>query len=318
MTYVASWSRERWARGSFVFVLVTACSRGPIIPDGGALGRDADRDAPDGSVIEAAAESDAPDATTDLGETGADGGHCGFTRLGATIALHRPDGSVLACQGKTDAGTTPESAPPETWVGKVTGSDASSLVVSICSHGATDGDAGAADGGGIDARVSDAGCVPSAIRIEAHSPGLDLTRFPRVWVRVRVRVTFFWYCQQSLEVTTADPSDGSTPQGPAGQLLLAVVDGGWAFGGSPYEVDRVQLGCAPGPTCNGGKTDADDYAFDFKSPSGTGSPTRVYMGETVPWRNDGADFTVSNLRSFQTGYCDDYWNWAYTIYVDPK
>jgi len=212
----------------------------------------------------------------------------------------------------------PEGAPPETWAGQIIGSDASSLVVSVCAPGGTDGDAGAADGGGTEAGASDGGCVPSAIRIEAHAPGLDLTGLPHVWVRVRIEVSFFYYCQQSLEITTAEPSACSIPQGPAGQLLLAVVDGGWVFAGSPYEVDRVQLGCAPGPTTNGGKTDADDYAFDFKSPNGTGPTTRVYMGETVTWRNDGADFTVRNLRSFQTGFSDDFWEWAYTMYVDPR
>jgi len=300
-------------------VFFSACSRAAIAPDAGALGRDGAGDAPEGSAIEAGVERGVADATTDLAETGADEGHCGFTRLGATVAVHRPDGSALGCQeGKADAGTLPPGAPPETWVGKVTGSDASSLVVSVCAHGAAVGDAGAADAGGLDAGVSDAGCVPSEVRIEAHAPGLDLTRFPRVWVRVRAQVSFFWYCQQSLEITTVDPSDGSTPPEPAGQLLLAVVDGGWAFADSPYKVDRVQLGCAPGPTCNGGKADADTYAFDFKSTSGTDAGARVYMGETVTWKNDAVDFTVRNLRSFQTGSCDDYWNWAYTIYVDPS
>ena len=63
---------------------------------------------------------------------------------------------------------------------------------------------------------------------------------------------------------------------------------------------------------------ASQYAFDFKGASGTDSPLRVYMGETVPWTTSGTTFTVHNLRSYDTGQCDDYWNWAYTIYVDPK
>ena len=42
------------------------------------------------------------------------------------------------------------------------------------------------------------------------------------------------------------------------------------------------------------------------------------MGETVTWKTAATDFTVRNLRSFQTGYCDDYWNWAYTVYAEPK
>jgi hypothetical protein len=129
-------------------------------------------------------------------------------------------------------------------------------------------------------------------------------------------VTRFRACQQSLEITTADATDGSTSPAPAGQLLLAVVDGGEVLAGAPHAVDRVPLGCSSEKAC--GSVAPDEYAFDFKSASGAASPLRVYMGETATWTNGGKPFTVRNLRSFQTTYCDDYWNWAYTIYADPK
>ena len=247
-----------------------------------------------------------------------DGGHCGRTQLGATITVHTPDGSTLSCSSASrDGGIV--SPPPTTWIGRVTGSDAQSISVSVCAPGAGIGDAGATDAAGSDAGAVDAGCVPSVLRIDAVAPGLDLTRFPLVWVRVKVAVSAFFACQQALEITTADPLDGSTPSGPAGQLLLAVVDGnGIAFDDSPYNVVHVRLGCAPGPTCNGAPLDADDYAFEFSRPGDTAAPARVYMGETVTWKTAAVDFTVNNLRSFQTGNCDDYWNWAYTIYADPQ
>jgi hypothetical protein len=286
--------------------LLAACSSNGVAPQPDGAG-----DAPDDSAIESRPETGTPD-----GLAGADGGHCGRTNLGATITVYEPDGSMLSCTAPTDAGVA--AAPPRTWVGKVTGSDASSLIVSVCAPGAGNDDAGATDAGGIDAGVADGGCVPSALRIEAFAPGLDLTRFPQAWVRVRATVSRFFACQQSLEITTADPTDGTTPSGPAGQLLLAVVDGGGTFAGSPYEVAHTQLGCAPARTCNGSATAADDYAFDFSGPSGAGSPLRVYMGETATWTLGGASFTARNLRSFQTMACDDYWNWAYTLYVDPK
>jgi hypothetical protein len=256
------------------------------------------------------------DAPVEPTETGAGGGHCGRTNLRATITVRSPDGGVLSCNDhRTDAGAS--NAAPKTWIGRVTDSDASSIVVSVCAPGAATDDAGATDAGGSDAGGV-AGCVPGALRIEAVAPGLDLTRFPRVRVRVRATMSFVWACQQSLEITTAESIDGSTPELPAGQLLLAVVDGnGVAFDDSPYKVTHFQLGCAPGPTCYGSMTGADDYAFDFSSPGDTAAPTRVYMGETTTWKSAGASFTVRNLRSFQTPICDDYWNWAYTIYADP-
>jgi hypothetical protein len=179
---------------------------------------------------------------------------------------------------------------------------------------------GSKDAGGgsvdADARTGDAGCVPGTLRVEAHAPGLDLTRFPRVRVRVRAAVSRFYACQQTLEITTADATDGSASSGPAGQLLLAVADGGSAFADSPYKVDRVPLGCSSAKGC--GSIAPDNYAFDFSSASGTSPPVRVYMGDSVTWTSAGASFTVRNLRSFQTTLCDDYWNWAYTIYANPQ
>jgi len=252
------------------------------------------------------------------GSSRLDGGHCGRTDLRATITVNAPDGTTLSCNTALADGSF-ASPPPRTWIGRVTGSDAHSILVSVCAPGAGNDDAGAADADGGDAGAVDAGCVPSVLRIDAVAPGLDLTRFPLVWVRVKATVSLFRACQQSLEITTDDPLDGSTPSVPAGQLLLAVVDGkGIAFDDSPYQVVHVPLGCAPGPTCNGSATDADNYAFDFSRPGDTAVPARVYMGETVTWKTAAADFTVQNLRSFQTGDCDDYWNWAYTIYADPK
>ncbi len=258
----------------------------------------------------------ATDGSTD--EARSDGGHCGRTHLGATVTVHAPDGNTLSCSAAfPDGGFV--SPPPRTWLGRVTGSDTHSISVSVCPLGAGNDDAGAANANGSDAGAVDAGCVPSVLQIDAVAPGLDLTRFPLVWVRVKAAMSFFRTCQQALEITTADPIDGSTPSGPAGQLLLAVVDGnGIAFDDSPYKVVHVRLGCTPGPTCNGSALDADDYAFEFSRPGDTAAPAHVYMGETVTWKTAAADFTVQNLRSFQTGNCDDYWNWAYTIYADPK
>ena len=251
----------------------------------------------------------------DIADAATDGGHCGRTNLGATITVHAPDGNTLSC-GTAALNGGFLTSPPRTWVGRVTGSDAHSISVSVCAPGAGNDDAGAADADGSDAGTVDAGCAPSVLRIDAVAPGLDLTRFPLVSVRVKAAVSYFWACQRSLEITTADPIDGSTPSGPAGQLLLAVVDGdGIAFDDSPYNVVHVRLGCAPGPTCNGEALGADDYAFEFSRLGDSAAPAHVYMGETVIWKTAAADFTVQNLRSFQTSNCDDYWNWAYTIYT---
>jgi hypothetical protein len=238
-------------------------------------------------------------------------GHCGRVSLSATasVAVHTPSGDVSCANATADAGTL----PPRVWSGLVTSSDATSIVVDTC------GDATSivADGGLTDAGATDAGCVATTIRLEAHAPGLDLSSFPHVRVRVRAKVSRFFACQQALEVTTADAADGDAQNAP-GALLLAVNDGGDTLGGSPYGVAHVSLGCSPAPVCNGPGTAGDEYAFDFSDSADLTHRIRVYMGETVPWTLGASSYTIRNLRSFQPTDCDDYWNWAYWIYADPK
>ena len=53
-------------------------------------------------------------------------------------------------------------------------------------------------------------------------------------------------------------------------------------------------------------------------PTARAPPLRVYMSDTASWTLGASTYTVHNLRSFQSIACDDYWNWAYWIYVDPK
>jgi hypothetical protein len=155
------------------------------------------------------------------------------------------------------------------------------------------------------------------VRVEARAPGLDLTRFPHVRVRVRATVTNFFVCQQSLEITTADETR-TEAQSASETILLAVFDGGGGFADSPpYTVTRVALGCSHGPVCGGPSSFSDIYAFEFSGPSASTVRVRVYMGETAHWTLGASTYTVRNLRSFQSEACDDYWNWAYTIYADP-
>ena len=39
----------------------------------------------------------------------------------------------------------------------------------------------------------------------------------------------------------------------------------------------------------------------------------VAMGATEQFVASGRTFRARNLRSFQTEWCDDYWNWAYWV-----
>jgi hypothetical protein len=216
---------------------------------------------------------------------------CARTNQGATVHVQLHDGLVLSCDSQSaDAGI---SAPATlTVTGKITGGDARSLVMDDCETGQD--------------------CIPDGIRIDVDAPDLDLTMIPRVWARVRYRFSHFRACQLSLEITTANPTDGSSPADPAGLLLLAVNDGGEALEDSPFTVDRVRLGCHLAPGC--GSPAPDEYAFDFHpTAQGPGASVRVYMGEMGSWQIGPRSYKAHNLRSYQTEVCDDYWNFAYTI-----
>jgi hypothetical protein len=304
--------------------LLAACSGGSFGPDARAPGTGGDGGPQDEPPAESTPESppreaaaDVADADTrDVVEGGTpDAGRCVSTYDHATIALQGPNGGQLSCAtASLDAGLVPTTT---TWIGTVTASDATSLVVQTCEADAGASDAGGADADATHADAADAGC--GSLRIEAHAPGLDLSGFPRVRVRVKAQFGRFYQCQQALEITTVEPTYAMNPQGPPGQLILAVVDGnGTAFADSPYTVEHVPLGCDVDGGSYGNLVGADDYAFDFRGTNVTVAPLRVYMGETAGWTTGLNHFTVRNLRSFQSSATDDFWNWAYTIHADPK
>jgi hypothetical protein len=258
---------------------------------------DAGTDSP--SEIDAASVVDegAPDAPFDGPanlETGPDlGAHCqGRTTDRATIRVHLPGDRVLSCDGLTrpEVGNGPSPGPFVTFTGKIKSGSAGQLVMDLCERGQS--------------------CVADGLRVEVEAPGLDLTNVPHVWAELNFQAHFFFYCQLSLQIITANPPDDSPPDGPAGRLLLAVVDGGGTLTDSPYLVERVRLGCSSARGC--GSPAPDEYAFQFSAAAGS-PPLRVHMGETATWMNDGMTFAIRNLRSFQGTVCDDYWNFAYFI-----
>lgn len=297
--------KPRQTRQGLVVLLSTAMSTIAVLAGcGGTSALPTDASAEDTRMgIETDTASSDSDARVEV-DTDAPG-HCGYSGDHASIRVYLGDGSVSSCNppgmdgspgAPTADGGPGAPAAANTLRGTITGGDASTLVIDACD--------------------SSQSCVPSSIRIEIDAPGLDLTSVPRVGVEIKFEFTFFRTCQQSLEITTTDSVDGSASAVPAGQLLLAVVDGGLPLTGSPYRVDRVPLGCFSAKGC--GSPVPDVYAFDFSMASVSGSTIRVYMGETNPWTTGGRSYRVRNLRSFQSTVCDDYWNFAHYIVAAPS
>lgn len=265
---------------ALAMALVMGCKTSTVAPDA----------APD-SPLGAAGEAGADEAVND-GQP-----RCGRTDQRASVRARLHDGPVMSCDSAVANPDGGFPSPTEAvFTARITGGEVGSLVMDDCA-------------------APSPSCVPDGIRIEVDAPGIDLTRIPRVWARVRVRFGHFWTCQQWLEITAADPTDGSSQQIPTGLLLLAVDDGSGPLADSPYTVDRVRLGCHSEMGC--GSPAPDEYAFDFHLVRGSSSPVRVYMGDTVSSEIGLYSFSAHNLRSYQTTNCDDYWNFAYTIVSRP-
>ena len=82
------------------------------------------------------------------------------------------------------------------------------------------------------------------------------------------------------------------------------------IGPTEVAVASKPLGCTkPDASTCGGK--GDSYVFEFAAADG--ASLLVPMGQALPWTVGGQNVVVRNHRSFVTGYCDDYWNWAFTV-----
>jgi len=79
-------------------------------------------------------------------------------------------------------------------------------------------------------------------------------------------------------------------------------------------VALLPLGCKPdaGRGC-GGRLPQDTYVFQF---SHGGNTLTLPMGQSMPFVIGNQTLRATNLRSFQSDGCDDYWNWEF-IFDDP-
>lgn len=191
---------------------------------------------------------------------------------------------------------------------------------------------------GIDGQIEDVTptsfkintCPPNAncvnfTTFKVQAPGLALALPAGTFVQVHYAFSKNYTCTQAIEVDSLAAWAGLPNPEPLGnRLLLAVVDG--AFGGSKtdnsvYEVHPAALGCDPdaGAGCGGPKP--DEYALDFAPVANPGHKVRVYMGKTKTldlMQTQAPSFwRITNLRSYQTTACDDYWNFAWTITWQP-
>jgi hypothetical protein len=167
----------------------------------------------------------------------------------------------------------------------------------------------------IDECPPTADCVGMFDKLTFSAAGLQNPVPQGAFVHIEVRVDMPMGCSHELLINNL-PSWFGVPNPYIGMpgLYLAAADGvATTLPSSPFSIASVPLGCT--------QNDYDDsYLLRFDSPYATES-IELRMGNTADWWLDGPGYpsvlTLKNLRSFETGYADDYWNWGWWAYAYP-
>lgn len=152
------------------------------------------------------------------------------------------------------------------------------------------------------------------------APGLKLSIPFGTYVQISLSVYKPWGCEHHIVIKNLPQWDGvQNPYFSDERLFLAAGDGSPVpLQGAPFWVETIPLNCYPDmpPGC----TIKDDYLLRFFQIDQEGNSVTVPMGSTASWKilipDGGYPYTVRNLRSFETGNCDDYWNWGYYVALE--
>lgn len=240
------------------------------------------------------------DSTTGAGGSGGGtgggggaGGSCARTHDGVTYKLTPTGGTSLDCYSVPPGGS--QKAHIE---GVVTASGPTTLTIDTC--------------------PPNADCdIASVYEFSIQSPGFAMNVVPGTFIQIDVQIDFPWGCSNTIMARNLPTWEGlPSPGGGIPSLLFEASDGAsQALDGSPFTLSTTALGCHPDsePGCG----QEDEYRFDLHGVA----DTSAYQGETKYFdvQEAGGITTLQfrNLRSFETGWCDDYWNWAYWVVPAP-
>lgn len=137
------------------------------------------------------------------------------------------------------------------------------------------------------------------------------------YVRIRSRAWWSWGCTMQVEVSNAPTWDGDTNRVRRdGALLAAAASGeGRTLPEAPFELTRMSIGCVmPGTDCGGGRPEL--FALTAQGHCNNcvrdPDPVTIRQGRSEIVTVNEFQFLVRNHRSFNTGACDDYWNYAWS------
>jgi len=162
-----------------------------------------------------------------------------------------------------------------------------------------------------------ANCPPTEEVLHFDAPGLDNPVPEGAYVEVRLAVERPWACTARLRIKNLIAWGGElNPVMGVSVLWLEAADGVAAsFSGGGYGVSTAALGCYPnGPSCG---PPEDDYLMTFLPDVEPSNAIELQMGSEQSWIFEGPLFqerlNVRNLRSYESGACDDHWNWAFWL-----
>ena len=172
----------------------------------------------------------------------------------------------------------------------------------------------------MDTCPPNADCIQMFTTVTVKAEGLDLNIPVGTLVDVREELNKVWMvCSTQLSIRNVANWGGE--QNPVwsndnGWWLLATDRTATPPKESPLSVSVADIGCYLNTPGCGGAQAPGDYALLFDV--GPGQPgVMVGMGQ-VEWIYNGIqDFMVRNQRSYQSGACDDYWNWSWWAMYAP-
>lgn len=161
----------------------------------------------------------------------------------------------------------------------------------------------------LDTCPPNADCMAMFTTVSIAATDLELWIPQSAYVSLKYELLPAWgSCTKRITLRNVSTWGGSpNPAGAGDAIFFVGTDGVIEHPDAPFVVDRVPLGCSAEPGCGGYQP--DDYALSFSLKAGEAG-TLVAMGQTVTLVNQ-EPWQVRNLRSYQTPWCDDYWNWAW-------
>ncbi len=274
--------------GSALLACITACGS-TIIDDGpGGNGGDGGEGGSGGSGAWGGSGGEGGDGGWG-GSGGWGGGTCGQTHELIDIGVAYDDGTALGCDVAT---------PGESGFFSLDGAvvDVQQGVISI------------------DTCPPNADCIANIARVRVIADGLWIPVFTGQYVHVDLQVDFPWGCSSAVSIHNLPTWGGSpNPYDSSDRLYVAASEGSTVVLDDRFTIAPYALGCGDG--VNQGCGLAEDYGLVFQYNAGSGAQLGVLMGETGTFDVTGLGdvYQAKDTKSFETGWCDDYWNWGYWL-----